>query len=97
MIDIIVIVILMYALHVKIKYHDTHSIPWYMEGGEKRPLAAGRAKSGRRLAKLWPEEKSGSNRIVDQLMFIPPTGGPLFFGRLKFHTSGCWLYFLSFM
>jgi len=45
-----------------------------MEGGEKRPVAASRAQSGRRIAQLWPEENPSTDRIVDQLMFIPPNG-----------------------
>jgi hypothetical protein len=53
---------------------DRRSHPWYMESGEKRPVAASRAKSGRRLAQLWPDEKPGSDRIADQLMFVPPKG-----------------------
>jgi hypothetical protein len=51
------------------------SHPWYMTGGKKRPVFATRSElTGRRIAQLWPEENPSSDRIVDQLMFIPPYG-----------------------
>jgi glycoprotein 3-alpha-L-fucosyltransferase len=47
--------------------------PWYMSGGTQRPLPAAKSsKSGRRMALIWPEEDPGSDRITNQLMFVPP-------------------------
>jgi hypothetical protein len=60
-----------------------------MLGGEKRPVAASRAPSGRRLALLWPEENPGSDRIVDQLMFIPPKGKLAFHLLIEFSLIWC--------
>lgn len=49
------------------------SRPWYMSGGARRPEPAKRsADNGRRIAKLWPQEDPGSDRITDQLMYLPP-------------------------
>ena len=46
--------------------------PWYMSGGTQRPLPAAKSpKSGRRMALVWPEEDPGSDRITNQLMFVP--------------------------
>jgi len=48
--------------------------PWYMSGGTRWPLPAAKSpKSGRRMALLWPEEDAGSDRITNQLMFVPPS------------------------
>jgi len=48
--------------------------PWYMSGGARWPLQAAKSrKSGRRIAALWPHEDPGSDRITNQLMFVPPT------------------------
>ena len=48
--------------------------PWYMSGGTQWPLPAAKSpKSGRRMALLWPEEDLGSDRITNQLMFVPPS------------------------
>ena len=48
--------------------------PWYMSGGTRWPLPAAKSrKSGRRMALLWPEEDPGSDRITNQLMFVPPS------------------------
>jgi glycoprotein 3-alpha-L-fucosyltransferase len=45
-----------------------------MSGGTRRPLPAAKSpKSGRRMALLWPEEDPGSDRITNQLMFVPPS------------------------
>ena len=47
---------------------------WYMSGGTRWPLPATKSpKSGRRMALLWPEEDPGSDRITNQLMFVPPS------------------------
>jgi len=48
--------------------------PWYVFGGTQWPLPAAKSpKSGRRMAVLWPEEDPGSDRITNQLMFVPPS------------------------
>ena len=48
--------------------------PWYMSGGTRWPLPAAKSRiSGRRMALLWPEEDPGSDRITNQLMFVPPS------------------------
>ena len=48
--------------------------PWYMSGGTRWPLPAAKSrKSGRRIAALWPHEDPGSDRITNQLMFVPPS------------------------
>jgi len=48
--------------------------PWYMSGGTLWPLPAAKNPKCRRLmALLWPEEDSGSDRITNQLMFVPPS------------------------
>ena len=48
--------------------------PWYMFGGTQWPLPPAKSpKSGRRMALLWPEEDPGSDRITNQLMFVPPS------------------------
>jgi glycoprotein 3-alpha-L-fucosyltransferase len=48
--------------------------PWYMSAGTRRPLPAAKSpKDGRRMALLWPEEDPGSDRITNQLMFVPPS------------------------
>ena len=53
---------------------DEKCRPWYLSGGTRRPLPAAKSpKSGRRMALLWPEEDPGSDRITNQLMFIPPS------------------------
>ncbi|XP_065349904.1 glycoprotein 3-alpha-L-fucosyltransferase A isoform X2 [Cloeon dipterum] len=51
---------------------DLSSRPWFMAGGERRPVPARRGRSGRRLAHLWPAEDPNSDRVSDQLMFVPP-------------------------
>ena len=48
--------------------------PWYMSEGTRWPLPAAKSpKSGRRMALLWPEEDPGSDRITNQLIFVPPS------------------------
>jgi len=47
---------------------------WYISGGTQWPLPVTKSpKSGRRMALLWPEEDPGSDRITNQLMFVPPS------------------------
>ena len=71
--------------------------PWYMFGGTRRPLPAAKSPtSGRRMALLWPEEDHGSDRITNQLMFVPPSssGGESKGQRLKkilfYYGLGSW-------
>ena len=53
---------------------DRKGRPWYMSGGKQWPLPAAKSpKSGRRMTLLWPEEDPGSDRITNQLMFVPPS------------------------
>jgi hypothetical protein len=53
---------------------DEKCRPWYMPAGTRRPLPAAKSsKSGRRVALIWPEEDPGSDRITNQLMFVPPS------------------------
>lgn len=48
------------------------SRPWYFAGGRRLPHEARRnRRSGRRLAKLMPHEDRLSDRITNQLMFVP--------------------------
>ncbi|XP_063241333.1 glycoprotein 3-alpha-L-fucosyltransferase A [Bacillus rossius redtenbacheri] len=42
--------------------------PWYLSGGSRWPTASS---PGRRRLKLWPAEDPGSDRITQQLMFVP--------------------------
>ncbi|KAL7034447.1 hypothetical protein ACKWTF_007968 [Chironomus riparius] len=47
--------------------------PWYFTNGERYPKPARiNKKTNKRLAKLTPSEDSRSDRITNQLMFIPP-------------------------
>ncbi|XP_011496319.1 PREDICTED: glycoprotein 3-alpha-L-fucosyltransferase A [Ceratosolen solmsi marchali] len=47
--------------------------PWYMKGGQRQPSPALRSRrSGKRIARLWPEEDSFDDRVTNQLMFVPP-------------------------
>ena len=53
---------------------DENGRPWYLSGGTRWPLPAEKSsKSGLRMALLWPEEDPGSDRITNQLMFVPPS------------------------
>ena len=48
--------------------------PWFLSGGTRWPLPAVISPtSGRRMALLWPEEDPSSDRITNQLMFVPPS------------------------
>jgi len=74
---------------------DPRDRPWFMAGGERRPVAARRAKSGRRMAHLWPAEDPSSDRVADQLMFIPPAGkysDETGKDKIKFHFISCRRY-----
>lgn len=47
--------------------------PWYFEGGTRYPKPATfNKKSKKRNAKLFPSEDPLSDRITNQLMFVPP-------------------------
>lgn len=50
------------------------SKPWYFANGKRYPMEARRNQKlgGRRLAKLMPEEDRWSDRITNQLMYVPP-------------------------
>ncbi|XP_011307915.1 glycoprotein 3-alpha-L-fucosyltransferase A isoform X2 [Fopius arisanus] len=51
---------------------DPSKRPWYMKGGTRRPLPGVRSKrTGRRIARLWPDEDSNDDRVTNQLMFVP--------------------------
>ncbi|XP_066603353.1 glycoprotein 3-alpha-L-fucosyltransferase A isoform X2 [Prorops nasuta] len=52
---------------------DPSKRPWYLKGGTRRPFPATRSRrTGRRQARLWPEEDAYDDRITNQLMFVPP-------------------------
>jgi len=70
-----VIVVVTNASNVRenITDEDEEGRFWYMSGGTQWPLSAAKSpQSGRRMALLWPEEDPGSDRITNQLMFVPP-------------------------
>ncbi len=47
--------------------------PWYFSGGKRYPIEAKRKrKTQKRLAKLFPYEDQWTDRITNQLMFVPP-------------------------
>lgn len=47
--------------------------PWYFTNGERYPKPARiNKKTNKRLAKLTPSEDPRSDRITNQLMFVPP-------------------------
>lgn len=51
----------------------SNSKPWYFTGGKRLPMECKRSrKTKRRLAKLLPDEDHWSDRITNQLMFVPP-------------------------
>ncbi|XP_043519703.1 glycoprotein 3-alpha-L-fucosyltransferase A isoform X3 [Frieseomelitta varia] len=59
---------------------DPSKRPWYMKGGTRRPYPAVKShRTGRRLARLWPDEDSYDDRVTNQLMYVPTdynkTGG----------------------
>ncbi|XP_024938146.1 glycoprotein 3-alpha-L-fucosyltransferase A isoform X2 [Cephus cinctus] len=52
---------------------DPSRRPWYMKGGRRMPFPAVKSRrTGRRLAKLWPDEDANDDRVTNQLMFMPP-------------------------
>ncbi|XP_076655080.1 glycoprotein 3-alpha-L-fucosyltransferase A isoform X1 [Halictus rubicundus] len=51
---------------------DPSRRPWYMKKGIRRPFPALKSnRTGRRLARLWPEEVAYDDRVTNQLMFVP--------------------------
>lgn len=47
--------------------------PWYFLGGQRQPKSAKKSKKTRkRIAKLMPYEDPWTDRITNQLMFVPP-------------------------
>ncbi|XP_046669601.1 glycoprotein 3-alpha-L-fucosyltransferase A isoform X1 [Homalodisca vitripennis] len=56
-------------------------LPWYMAKGKRLPKPAKISLSGRRIAKLFPGEDRGADRIENQLMFYPPE--PIEPGQVK--------------
>lgn len=55
--------------------------PWYMAQGTRLPSPAKIGATGRRLAKLFPGEDKGADRIENQLMYLPPQ--PVVPGNIK--------------
>lgn len=48
-------------------------LPWYMKDGQRLPKPVQKDPiTGRRIARLWPEEEVGGDRVLNQLMFVPP-------------------------
>lgn len=71
---------------------SSSSMPWFMKEGLLQPTPAHIDEaSGRRLANLWPEERA-DDRIVNQLMYIPPhqldTTKSIYVGKMNaFHVT----------
>ncbi|XP_075227883.1 glycoprotein 3-alpha-L-fucosyltransferase A-like [Lycorma delicatula] len=81
------------AESVTVNKIDADSRPWFVTGGKRLPVAAKISrKTGRRIARLWPQEEPGSDRIPNQLMFYPPNRGrPLPMKKiLIFHGLNSW-------
>lgn len=56
-----------------IPFGVTQQKPWYFSGGKRYPVEAKRKrKTHKRLAKLLPYEDQWTDRITNQLMFVPP-------------------------
>lgn len=54
-------------------YNTAASKPWYFAGGKRQPRPARKSrKTRKRVAKLFPHEDVWSDRITNQLMFVPP-------------------------
>ncbi|RZF32646.1 hypothetical protein LSTR_LSTR004074 [Laodelphax striatellus] len=60
--------------------------PWYLTNGTRWPNDTNLDTiTGRRDAKLWPNEDKEGDRILDQLMFVPPDNGkPLPMKTIRF-------------
>jgi len=50
------------------------SLPWFLSGGTVRPTHVAVNSTGHMAGRLFPEEHPGTDRITDQLMFLPPSG-----------------------
>ncbi|XP_017762673.1 PREDICTED: glycoprotein 3-alpha-L-fucosyltransferase A isoform X2 [Eufriesea mexicana] len=51
---------------------DPSKRPWYMKGGTRKPYPAIKSRrTGRRLARLWPDEDAYGDRVTNQLMYVP--------------------------
>uniref|UniRef100_A0A1B6D299 Fucosyltransferase n=2 Tax=Clastoptera arizonana TaxID=38151 RepID=A0A1B6D299_9HEMI len=48
------------------------TLPWFMSKGKRKPEPAEISDDGHRVAQLFPQEAVGSDRITNQLMYIPP-------------------------
>lgn len=49
---------------------DPSKRPWYMKGGTRRPYPAIKShRTGRRLARLWPDEDAYDDRVTNQVSF----------------------------
>lgn len=49
---------------------DPSKRPWYMKGGSRRPYPAIKShRTGRRLARLWPDEDAYDDRVTNQVRF----------------------------
>lgn len=54
-------------------FGTTQKKPWYFSGGKRYPIEAKRKrKTQKRMAKLFPSEDQWTDRITNQLMFVPP-------------------------
>jgi hypothetical protein len=95
--NVTVVVTKVSKVRENITEEDEESRPWYMSGGTQWPLPAAKSsKSGRRMALLWPEEDPGSDRITNQLMFVPPSppagdsSGQMLKKILLYYGLGSW-------
>ena len=54
---------------ISVDINDLSKRPWFMKGGKERPLPALKSQhTGRRLARLWPEEDPYDDRITNQVI-----------------------------
>ncbi|XP_033226468.1 glycoprotein 3-alpha-L-fucosyltransferase A-like isoform X2 [Belonocnema kinseyi] len=61
------------AAEIFLESTDLSKRPWYMKGGKRQPQPAMISRhTGRRLARIWPDEDPNDDRLLNQLMFIPP-------------------------
>lgn len=72
---------------------DVSERPWYMKGGSRLPAPAKVSrKTGRRVARLWPQEEPAGDRVTNQLMFVPPDNRKKIANKkiLLFNGLGTW-------
>lgn len=56
------------AVEAIVDITDPSNRPWYMKGGKRRPQPALKNRqTGRRLARLWPDEDAKDDRITNQV------------------------------